>query len=186
MIAAPDDADLAVYEMGAGKPGDIAYLTDIARPDVALVNNIAPAHLERMGSLLGVAQTKGAIYTALPADGVAVINADDAFGAWFEQQLLAQPLQGRRVLRYGLHANAEISARQLRLHAAGAQFVLVTPQGETPAVLPPAATTCSMHWLPPAWRWAPALRCRSLRPVWPRPRRWPGARLHTRWRPVRC
>lgn len=136
VIAAPDDADLAVYEMGAGKPGDIAYLTDIARPDVALVNNIAPAHLERMGSLLGVAQTKGAIYTALPADGVAVINADDAFGAWFEQQLLAQSLQGRRVLRYGLHASAEITARQLRLHAAGAQFVLVTPQGEAPVVLP--------------------------------------------------
>ncbi|MEB1628916.1 UDP-N-acetylmuramoyl-tripeptide--D-alanyl-D-alanine ligase [Xanthomonas campestris] len=136
VIAAPDDADLAVYEMGAGKPGDIAYLTDIARPDVALVNNIAPAHLERMGSLLGVAQTKGAIYTALPADGVAVINADDAFGAWFEQQLLAQPLQGRRVLRYGLHASAEITARQLRLHAAGAQFVLVIPQGEAPVVLP--------------------------------------------------
>src|SRR3546814_10385988 len=63
--------------MGAGKPGDIAYLTAIARPDAALVNNIAPAHLERMGSLLGVADTKAAIYDALPPSGVAVINADD-------------------------------------------------------------------------------------------------------------
>ncbi|MBB3835537.1 UDP-N-acetylmuramoyl-tripeptide--D-alanyl-D-alanine ligase [Xanthomonas arboricola] len=136
VIAAPDDADVAIYEMGAGKPGDIAYLTDIARPQVALVNNIAPAHLERLGSLLGVAQTKGAIYAALPADGVAVINADDAFGAWFEQQLLAQPLQGRRVLRYGWQASADISARQLRLQADGAQFTLVTPQGEAQIALP--------------------------------------------------
>ncbi|MCF5965164.1 Mur ligase domain-containing protein, partial [Xanthomonas perforans] len=80
VIAAPDDADFAIYEMGAGKPGDIAYLTEIAQPHVALVNNIAPAHLERLGSLLGVARTKGAIYAALPADGVAVINAHDAFG----------------------------------------------------------------------------------------------------------
>ena len=67
VLDAPDDARFAVYEMGAGKPGDIAYLTDIVRPDVALVNNIAAAHLERMGSLLGVAQTKGAIYAALGA-----------------------------------------------------------------------------------------------------------------------
>ena len=66
VIDAPDDADFAVYEMGAGKPGDIAYLTGIARPDVALVNNIASAHLERLGSLLGVADTKAAIYDALP------------------------------------------------------------------------------------------------------------------------
>ncbi|MBV6859753.1 UDP-N-acetylmuramoyl-tripeptide--D-alanyl-D-alanine ligase [Xanthomonas campestris pv. zingibericola] len=136
VIAAPDDADFAIYEMGAGKPGDIAYLTEIAQPHVALVNNIAPAHLERLGSLLGVARTKGAIYAALPADGVAVINADDAFGMWFEQQLQSQPVQGRRVLRYGLQASAEITARQLRLHTGGAQFTLVTPQGEAPIALP--------------------------------------------------
>jgi len=136
VIAAPDDADFAIYEMGAGKPGDIAYLTDIAQPHVALVNNIAPAHLERLGSLLGVAQTKGAIYAALPADGVAVINADDAFGMWFEQQLQGQQVQGRRLLRYGLQVSAEITACQLQLQAGSAQFTLVTPQGETQVALP--------------------------------------------------
>ncbi|KOR43490.1 UDP-N-acetylmuramoylalanyl-D-glutamyl-2, 6-diaminopimelate--D-alanyl-D-alanine ligase [Xanthomonas oryzae] len=136
VIAAPDDADFAIYEMGAGKPGDIAYLTDIAQPHVALVNNIAPAHLERLGSLLGVAQTKGAIYAALPADGVAVINADDAFGMWFEQQLQAQPVQGRRIVRYGLQIGADITARQLQLQAGTAQFTLVTPQGEAQVALP--------------------------------------------------
>ena len=83
VLDAPDDARFAVYEMGAGKPGDIAYLTAIARPDVALVNNIAPAHLQRMGSLLGVADTKAAIYDALADDGVAVVNADDAFAPYF-------------------------------------------------------------------------------------------------------
>jgi UDP-N-acetylmuramoyl-tripeptide--D-alanyl-D-alanine ligase len=83
VIDAPDDAQFAVYEMGAGKPGDIAYLTDVVRPDVALVNNIAPAHLQRMGSLLGVAETKGAVYTALNDGGIAVVNADDAFAEYF-------------------------------------------------------------------------------------------------------
>src|SRR3546814_743847 len=86
VIDAPDDADFAVYEMGAGKPGDIAYLTAVVRPDVALVNNVAPAHLERMGDLLGIAATKAAIYHELPADGVAVINADDAFAQFFAER----------------------------------------------------------------------------------------------------
>jgi UDP-N-acetylmuramoyl-tripeptide--D-alanyl-D-alanine ligase len=94
VLDAPDDARFAVYEMGAGKPGDIAYLTAIARPDVALVNNIAPAHLERMGSLLGIADTKAAIYDALPAEGVAVVNADDAFAPYFMERA-----HGRRIVR---------------------------------------------------------------------------------------
>lgn len=126
VLDAPEDAHWAVYEMGAGKPGDIAYLTDIARPTYALVNNIAAAHLERMGSLLGVAQTKGAIYRALPANGVAVINADDAFGAWFEQACVPA---GCRVLRFGLDLPAEVSARAIVLDADGSRFELVTPQG---------------------------------------------------------
>ena len=124
-IAAPDDARFAVYEMGAGKPGDIGYLTGIVRPDVALVNNIAPAHLERMGSLLGVADTKAAIYDALSADGVAVINADDAFAPYF-----AGRAHGRRILRFGLEATADVAAREVVLHRGGARFLLLTPAGD--------------------------------------------------------
>ncbi|MFT3896999.1 MAG: UDP-N-acetylmuramoyl-tripeptide--D-alanyl-D-alanine ligase [Thermomonas sp.] len=125
VIDAPDDADFAVYEMGAGKPGDIAYLTAIARPNVALVNNIAPAHLERMGSLLGVADTKAAIYDALPADGVAVVNADDAFSPYFIERA-----KDRRVLCFGLDASANVTARDIAANADGSRFVLATPQGE--------------------------------------------------------
>ena len=124
VIDAPDDAAFAVYEMGAGKPGDIAYLTAIARPDVALVNNIAPAHLERMGSLLGIADTKAAVYDALPPDGVAVINADDAFAPYF-----AERAHGRQLIRFGLDASADITARAIRPIAGGSQFTLVTPAG---------------------------------------------------------
>lgn len=126
VIDAPDDAAIAIYEMGAGKPGDIAYLTAIARPDVALVNNIAPAHLERMGSLLGVADTKAAIYDALPPDGVAVINADDAFAPYFGERA-----HGRQLIRFGLEASAEVGARAIITEADGSRFVLTTPQGET-------------------------------------------------------
>ena len=131
VLDAPDDARFAVYEMGAGKPGDIAYLTAIARPDVALVNNIAPAHLERMGSLQGVAETKGAIHDALPADGVAVVNADDSFAPSFIERA-----QGRRVLRFGIDAAAELQAGDIQLVANGARFVLAAPTGDIAIALP--------------------------------------------------
>ncbi|MFN7183912.1 MAG: UDP-N-acetylmuramoyl-tripeptide--D-alanyl-D-alanine ligase [Thermomonas haemolytica] len=131
VLEAPDDARFAVYEMGAGKPGDIAYLCAIARPDVALVNNVGAAHLERMGSLLGVAQTKGAIYQALPADGVAVVNADDAFAVYFSERL-----RGRRMITFGIESAADVSAHAIRAGIDGSRFVLVTPAGEVEVALP--------------------------------------------------
>ena len=130
VLDAPEDAAFAIYEMGAGQPGDIAYLTAVARPDLALVNNIAPAHLERMGNLLGVAVTKGAIYDALAADGVAVINADDAFAPFF-----AEKAHGRRLVRFGLEASADVTARDIALSADGSRFTLVTPEGEATVAL---------------------------------------------------
>lgn len=125
VLDAPEDAQFAVYEMGAGQPGDIAYLTAVARPDVAIVNNIAPAHLERMGSLLGVADTKGAIYDALPDDGIAVINADEAFAPFF-----AERAHGHRLIRFGLESSADITARDIVPTDGGSRFTLVAPQGE--------------------------------------------------------
>lgn len=125
VIEAPEDAEFAVYEMGAGAPGDIAYLTAIARPDVSIVNNIAPAHLERMGSLLGVADTKAAIYDALPETGVAVINADDSFAPFFVERAT-----GRRQIRFGLETSADVTARDVHLTEDGSTFTIVTPDGE--------------------------------------------------------
>jgi len=131
LLDQPESARFGIYEMGAGKPGDIAYLAGIAPPQVALVNNIGPAHILRMGSLLGIAQTKGAIYRALPEDGVAVINADDAFASLFEDWAA-----GRRLIRFGLTASAEVVAENLRLGEAGSRFDLVCPVGRVAVELP--------------------------------------------------
>ena len=125
LLAMPEDAEYAVLEMGAGKPGDIAYLAAIARPEIGLVNIIAPAHLERMGSVEGVAETKGALYQALPADGVAIINADDAFAGFF-----AGLTGSRRVLRFGLEHKADVGADIVEQRADGSLFVLSTPAGD--------------------------------------------------------
>jgi UDP-N-acetylmuramoyl-tripeptide--D-alanyl-D-alanine ligase len=125
LLAMPEHAQYAVIEMGAGKPGDIAYLARIARPDIGLVNNVAPAHLERLGSERGVAETKGAIYSELPPNGIAVINADDAYAAYFAE--IAAP---RRVIRFGLGARADVGAEV----GANGAFSLRTPLGSTPVV----------------------------------------------------
>lgn len=131
VIGAPEDAQFAVYEMGAGKPGDIAYLCSVVAPNVALVNNIAAAHIERLGSLHGIAETKGAIYEALPDDGIAVVNADDAFAPYFMQRIGA-----RRVLRFGLEQDADVRARDVVSDAAGSRFTLLTPAGRAEVRLP--------------------------------------------------
>jgi len=130
ILAMPQDADYAVLEMGAGKPGDIAYLAAIARPEIGLVNNIAPAHLERMGTLQGIAETKGAIYAALPPHGTAVINADDAFANYFAG--VAAP---RRVLRCALDHPADVRG-DIRALGAQSKFMLVTAEESAEILLP--------------------------------------------------
>ncbi len=129
VLAMPDDSEYAVLEMGAGKPGDIEYLARIARPRIGLVNNVAPAHLERMGDLETIALTKGMLYAMLPDDGIAVINADDAYADYFSGLAGA-----RRIVRFGFADGVAIGARIDAAAPAGA-FVLMTPQGETAITL---------------------------------------------------
>lgn len=131
VINADEDAEFAIYEMGAGKPGDIAYLCSIVTPQVALVNNVAAAHIERLGSLYGIAETKAAIYEALPDDGIAVVNADDAFAPYFTQRIGA-----RRVLRYGTEQDADVRARDIVSTEDGSGFILLTPAGRAEVNLP--------------------------------------------------
>ena len=93
----------AVVEMGANHLGEIAYVAGLARPDVALITNAGSAHLEGFGSREGVARGKGEIIAALAQDGVAILNADDAyFDLW-------RDIAGtRRVLSFGFGAAAEV------------------------------------------------------------------------------
>ena len=113
----------AVIEMGMNHPGEIGYLTRLAAPTVALVNNAQRAHLEGMGSVNEVAREKGAIYEGLSTDGVAVVNADDAFAGYWKA-LNA----GRRVLTFGLRAGADVTA-QVTSHGFASDLVLASPKG---------------------------------------------------------
>ncbi|MBA2491479.1 MAG: UDP-N-acetylmuramoyl-tripeptide--D-alanyl-D-alanine ligase, partial [Gammaproteobacteria bacterium] len=98
----------AVVEMGANHPGEIAVLTAIIDPDIALVINAAAAHLEGFGSIEGVARAKGEIFAGLGDDGAAVINADDAYADYWRSRVGA-----RKCLTFGLDAKADVSARSI-------------------------------------------------------------------------
>lgn len=94
----------AVVEIGMNRPGEIATLAAIAAPDIALVTNAGAAHLERLGSVAAVAEEKGQIYRALSSEGVAIINADDAFADYWRGQVVS-PL-----LTFGLDSEADVTA----------------------------------------------------------------------------
>jgi UDP-N-acetylmuramoyl-tripeptide--D-alanyl-D-alanine ligase len=112
--------------MGANHAGEIHYLAGIARPDVGVVTNAGPAHLEGFGSLGGVANAKGELYTQLAPDGTAVINRDDAF-----YELWRGLARDHRVLTFGMHAEADFSARcEPLVDGAGEEFLMITPAGE--------------------------------------------------------
>ncbi|MEQ9773104.1 UDP-N-acetylmuramoyl-tripeptide--D-alanyl-D-alanine ligase [Pectobacterium jejuense] len=123
----------AVIELGANHIGEIAYTTDLVRPESALVNNLAAAHLEGFGSLAGVAQAKGEIFSGLPADGVAIVNADsNDFPHW---QVM---LNHKTVWRFSPQAACDIDffASDVDVLAQGTCFTLHTPFGETQVLLP--------------------------------------------------
>jgi len=119
----------AIIEMGMNRPGEIAWLTGLARPTVAIVTNAQRAHLQGMGTLVRIAEEKGAIYGGLGADGVAVVNADDPHADYW-RALNA----GRRVISFGLAQPADVHGR-CTLHGLGAELALTTPAGATTIAL---------------------------------------------------
>jgi len=118
----------AVLEMGMNHPGELTYLSRLARPDVALVNNALRAHLEGLGTVEAVARAKGEIYIGLKHDGVALINADDPHaGLWREMA------DGRRIVTFGVE-QGDVRA-DYRLTGYGAELTVHTPAGDVATTL---------------------------------------------------
>ncbi|WP_326500745.1 UDP-N-acetylmuramoyl-tripeptide--D-alanyl-D-alanine ligase [Methylomicrobium sp. Wu6] len=129
----------AVIEMGANHPGEIAYTAAYAEPDVAIITNAGPAHIEGFGSVEGVARAKGELFTALKPNGVAIINKDDAYFDYW--QSVASP---RRVISFGLHGDSEVTATEIKTeiidHQFRTAFMLSSSAGRMPCRLQLAGT----------------------------------------------
>jgi len=121
----------AVLEIGSNHFGEIEMLTNIVSPDVAVITNAASVHTEYFGDLEGVVCEKGDILNGLKAEGVAVINADDAFA-----QVWQEKAGDRRVILFGESDTAEVRATDVALNQKSQLgFTLVTPKGATSVAL---------------------------------------------------
>ena len=120
---------VGVVELGMNHRGEIDHLAGIARPTVALVNNAQREHQEFMNSVADVARENGSVFAHLAAGGVAVINADDEFAAYW-RSLVA----GRPVVDFGLRVAADVTAK-VDLAMYGSHLELMTPDGNAEVVL---------------------------------------------------
>jgi UDP-N-acetylmuramoyl-tripeptide--D-alanyl-D-alanine ligase len=115
----------AVLELGTNLPGEIARLAEICTPDVGLITNIGPAHLEGLGSLEGVLREKGALLEGLAPGGRAVLNADDPRLRRLGGECGVEPLL------FGLSADAAVRAEGIEEAARGIDFELALPGQRT-------------------------------------------------------
>ena len=114
-----------VFELGANHQGEIAYTSALVQPDVAMITNVAEAHLEGFGDLQGVARAKGEIFSALKPGQVAIIPADSEFTPYWQSRLGKQ-----QVVTFSLSQAADYRAENVVLDSHGnAGFELICPQG---------------------------------------------------------
>jgi UDP-N-acetylmuramoyl-tripeptide--D-alanyl-D-alanine ligase len=123
--------EAAVLEMGMYVGGEISTLAAIARPRIGVVTAVLGVHLARIGSIEAVERAKGELVAALPADGVAVLNADD------ERVLRMSTRTAARALTYGFSPAADVSARSVvSAGLDGMRFTLVTGGGSVEVATP--------------------------------------------------
>lgn len=107
--------DLVIVEMGTNKPGEIAALAAIARPDIGLITNIGPAHLEGLGSLTAIREEKGSLFEAMAGRGIAIFNHDDP-----AIDLLAARWRGKAIA-FGFGSGAAVTGT--RIESAGLEGI---------------------------------------------------------------
>jgi UDP-N-acetylmuramoyl-tripeptide--D-alanyl-D-alanine ligase len=122
--------DLAVIEMGMSHAGEIAALAKIAQPEIGVVTNVAPVHLEFFDSVASIARAKYELIEALPAGGTAILNGDDEYVSQFGRDFRGN------VVVYGLRASADVRAENIEPQGSeGSTFDVVVDGCREKAVL---------------------------------------------------
>ena len=128
LLSLREQHKFAVIEMGANHPGEIDYLTHIARPHVAVITNAGPAHLEGFGSIDKVASSKAEIYSGIIKGGSAVINADDNYADYWKG-ICSELGSDKRVLTFSMQdETADVYARVTRTNG-DTEIQISTPLG---------------------------------------------------------
>lgn len=123
--------EIAVIEMGMSHAGEIAALAALAQPDCGVVTMVAPVHLEFFDSVAAIARAKYELIASLHAGGIAVLNADDEYVSQFGRDFHG------RVVAFGLHKPADVSARKIESRGEeGSTFEIVTETEHVRAALP--------------------------------------------------
>lgn len=124
--------NFAIIELGSSSPGEIAQLSKIVSANIALVNNVYPAHLSGFKSLSEVGKEKGEIFVTLDSNGIGIINADShALSVW------RKSLKGKSICFFSVCTNIGIDffASNIVVKKNGTRFMLHTPYGTSPVVL---------------------------------------------------
>ena len=114
LLNTPADARVVVAEMGERRAGDVAELCEIARPEIGIVTNVGLAHAEHLGGPSGAARVIGELIEALPADGLAVVNADDDWTPKLAERALRA---GLAVVTAGRDAAADYRVEEIEVDA---------------------------------------------------------------------
>ena len=123
--------DLAVIEMGMSHAGEIRALAKIAQPEIGVVTNVAPVHLEFFDSIAGIARAKYELIESLPSSGTAVLNADDEYVSQFGRDFKG------RVIKYGIKSMADVRAENVKSRGVeGSEFDVVAGGTREHAMLP--------------------------------------------------
>jgi UDP-N-acetylmuramoyl-tripeptide--D-alanyl-D-alanine ligase len=123
--------EIAVIEMGMSHAGEITALAKLAQPNCGVVTMVAPVHLEFFDSIAGIARAKYELIDSLPAGGIAVLNADDAYVSQFDRDFRG------KVVTFGMQKPADIRAENIEaLRPVGSAFDLVSDDKRVRAALP--------------------------------------------------
>ena len=124
LLGADPEHQIVIAELGTNHPGEIAYLTHIAQPDIAVITNVYPAHLEGFGSLQAVAKEKLSIAEGLLKDGVFIINAD--LVKWLNGNRLNYqlPITNYQIKTFGKSDNSDYNARNIICDGSVSTFII--------------------------------------------------------------